>query len=197
MELISKKIGEFKSHSALLSPLLHICEFYPTAADRIRSICQFIVPGLIQGEAVLVIATFENLEMLKSSLILYAIDINEFIDSGQLILLDAHKTLEKFIRNDLIDYFLFFNLMNEVLEKITSNFPKIRAYGEMVDILYKTRDIDITLELESLWSEVSLHHKFSLLCGYTAENFRGRHYHIKQICSSHTHLISKGILEVT
>lgn len=197
MELISKKIGEFKTQSALLTPLTHICEFYPTAADRIRSVCQFIVPGLIQGEAAVVIATFENLEMLKSSLILYAIDLNDVIESGQLILLDAHKTLEKFIRNDFIDYFLFFNLVNDLLGNVQENFSKIRAYGEMVDILYKTRNINLTLELESLWSEVSLQYKFSLLCGYTADNFRGHHYHIKQICTSHTHLVSKGILEVT
>lgn len=197
MELISKKIGEFKSHSALLSPLNHICEFYPTAADRIRSICQFIVPGIIQGEAAIVIATFENLEMLKSSLILYAIDLQEVIESGQLILLDANKTLEKFIRNDFIDYFLFFNLVHEMLENVQRNFSKIRAYGEMVDIVYKTKNIDLTLELESLWADVSLQYKFSLLCGYTADSFRGHHYHIKKICSSHTHLISKGVLEVT
>lgn len=197
MELISKKIGEFKAHSALLNPLNHICEFYPTAADRIRSICQFVVPGLIQGEATIVIATFENLEMLKSSLILYAIDVNEYISSGQLLLLDANRMLEKFIRNDFIDYFLFFNTMNNLLGDIQNRFSAIRAYGEMVDILYKTKNIDLTLELESLWSEVSLQYKFSLLCGYTADSFRGHNYHIKQICSSHTHLISKGILEIT
>lgn len=195
MELVSKKIGDFKTHSHLLSPQNHICEFYTSAETRIKSLCNFIVPGLIKDEAVVVIATFENLLMLKNMLILYAIDVDEVVNSGQLILLNAHKTLEKFIRNDHIDYMLFFNLMTGMLDELKEKFVGIRAYGEMVDVLYATKNLEITVELEQLWTDLSLEYHFSLLCGYTAENFRGKHSHIKKICSTHTHLISNGILE--
>lgn len=195
MELVSKKIGEFKAQSHLLSPQNHICEFYSSAEARIKSLCNFIVPGIIKDEAVVVVATFENLLMLKNTLILYAIDVDEVVNSGQLVLLNAHKTLEKFIRNDHIDYMLFFNLMTQMLDELQEKFVGIRAYGEMVDVLYETKSLDLTLELEQLWSGLSLQYHFNLMCGYTAENFRGHHSHIKKICSSHTHLISNGILE--
>lgn len=197
MELASKKIGDFKIHSHRLSPQNHICEFYPSAEARIKSLCNFIVPGIIKDEAVVVIATFENLLMLRNTLILYAIDIDEVVKSGQLVLLNAQKTLEQFIRQDHIDYMLFFNLMCNLLDDLKEKFHGIRAYGEMVDVLYQTKSLELTLELEQLWADISLQYNFSLLCGYTAESFRGNHGHIKKICTTHTHLISNGILETT
>lgn len=195
MKLLSKKIGEFKTHSHLLSPQNHLCEFYSTAESRIRSLCNFIVPGIIKGEAVIVIASFENIQLLKNTLILYAIDAEEVGKSGQLVMLDAEKTMKNFVRTDYVDDFLFMDFMTNLMEGISGNFPGVRAYGEMVDILYRSGRFDLTIQLEQLWAEMSLHYKFSLMCGYTADHFKDKHDHIKKLCSHHTHLVSKGILE--
>ncbi len=65
----------------------------------------------------------------------------------------------------------------------------VRAYGEMVDVLWKAGQTVAATRLETLWNQLAQTHDFSLLCGYSMGNFyKGAAQ--EEICSHHTHILS-------
>src|SRR5438552_269564 len=43
---------------------------------------------------------------------------------------------------------------------------RVRAYGEMVDLLWQIGDVASAIDLEARWNELSTTKRFSLLCAY-------------------------------
>jgi signal transduction histidine kinase len=68
---------------------------------------------------------------------------------------------------------------------------RVRAYGEMVDLLWKDGNASAALRLEELWNEESARHSFELLCAYAMGSFyrEGDHERFLRVCSSHTHVL--------
>jgi uncharacterized protein len=67
----------------------------------------------------------------------------------------------------------------------------IRAYGEMVDVLWKAGQTVAATRLEMQWNELARSHAFSLLCGYAMGNFY-KDAAVEDICSHHTHVLSSA-----
>jgi hypothetical protein len=65
----------------------------------------------------------------------------------------------------------------------------IRAYGEMVDVLWKGGHTVAATRLEMLWNKLAATHDFSLVCGYSMGNFY-KDAAIEEICSHHSHILS-------
>ncbi len=64
----------------------------------------------------------------------------------------------------------------------------IRAYGEMVDVLWKDGMSAAAIKLEMLWNRLANTHDFSLLCGYAMGNFY-KDASVSDICRQHTHVV--------
>ena len=67
----------------------------------------------------------------------------------------------------------------------------IRAYGEMVDVLWKDGKEAAAIRLEMLWNQLANTRKFSLLCGYSMGSFY-KDAAFDDICQQHTHVVSAG-----
>ena len=52
-----------------------------------------------------------------------------------------------------------------------SNGARLRAYGEMVDVLWKGDQKSAALHLEELWNDLQARHSFTLLCAYAIGQF--------------------------
>ena len=63
----------------------------------------------------------------------------------------------------------------------------VRAYGEMVDVLWKRGLTAAATRLELLWNQLAQTHRFSLLCGYSMGNFY-KDAAQEEICRHHTHV---------
>src|SRR3954464_2215397 len=72
-----------------------------------------------------------------------------------------------------------------------SKYLVTRAYGEMVDVLWKDGNIDGAIAVEELWNELATKYSFSLLCAYSMGNFfKEAHTHsFKQICGTHGNVL--------
>ncbi len=167
----------------------HSVQFYEANNFLADSVSKFVVQGLQSGEGIIVIATPNFVSLLKQNLI-PQIDFFTAIQNQQLIILDAQDTLNQFMIDDLPDKNLFTKIVGETLDKMAKSFPVIRAYGEMVNILWEKGNLSGTIALESLWNELLKSRKFSLLCGYSMENFKSRDDStaFAEVCKSHTHV---------
>ena len=67
----------------------------------------------------------------------------------------------------------------------------LRAYGEMVDVLWKSGNPEGALRLEELWNDLAHVHRFSLLCAYSMGNFyqQSDAALLQAVCERHTHVI--------
>lgn len=148
----------------------HLVQFYDTTDNLIAGLDYYIFSGLRAGENCLVIATPDHLEQLTRSL-RSKINVNKYIASGKLIKLDAAELMDKFIVNGMPDERLFKEHVGELVSKIFTKGNRLRAYGEMVAILWKSGNGAGVLKLEELWNKLIKDQDISLYCAYPELHF--------------------------
>jgi hypothetical protein len=190
-------IGSFSNHTHKIKAHDHLVHFYETKNTLIHSVCDFIVPSLTSQQGVILIASKEHLALFESALEKRSIDIAKAMVQRRLICLDAHALLEKFMDNGLPNSEKFFPLMHEIMGGM-KGFSQIRAFGEMVNILWHQGNHEGAVSLENLWNELIKFYNVSLFCGYEIdEKSEEKNFHsLSKVCHAHTHIISKdGILK--
>lgn len=166
----------------------HLVHFYKSSQALAEAVCSYVVPGITRGDGIILIAQEKNLKHFQMLLENRAIDVTMARAFGQILLVDAHETLAKFMKDGLPQDKKFYETISPILEKMVQRFPVIRAYGEMVDILLDQKNFAAVIKLEQLWNDISKNYKFSLLCGYANQADENI---IREICNSHTHQLSQ------
>lgn len=170
----------------------HSVYFYEEPTTLFEIVARFVSGGLGSGDRVLVIVTAAHrdgvLARLDPSLVAQA------SSTKHLVILDAHETLAKITSGATIDRDLFDTTLDHLVAELCDGAPntRIRAYGEMVDVLWRSGEADAALGLEDLWREANQRHPFTVLCAYAMGHFydeadaeRGR----ARVCDRHTHVI--------
>jgi MEDS: MEthanogen/methylotroph, DcmR Sensory domain len=170
----------------------HAVRFYKDAASLADIVCAFLAEGLRQGEPAVVIATPEHTRYFRECLAAKAVDVEAAIGHGTLTLLDADETLTKFMRDGIPMAQPFRNTLTPILSSIAARHPgaSIRAYGEMVDLLWKRNQTAAAIRLETLWNDLARAHQFELLCGYAMGNFY-KGSSADEICAVHSHIVTE------
>jgi KaiC/GvpD/RAD55 family RecA-like ATPase len=97
----------------------------------LNTLTSFAADGFDAGDAVIVIATKNHLEILNSRLRVRKFDLDSLISDGQYIPLDATDALAKFMVNGWPDEQYFINLITPVFMKARKDGRPIRAFGEI------------------------------------------------------------------
>jgi hypothetical protein len=170
----------------------HAVRFFRDSASLCTMVGDFISEGIANGQPAIVIARPHHREDIARHLRASAIDTSKLEQNGDLYMIDADATLAEFIRNGRPDSGRFNRTMRPLLEKAARGRPHctVRAYGEMVDVLWKDGATAAAIRLEMLWNELASRHSLSLLCGYAMGNFY-KEAAVEDICSHHTHVISE------
>ena len=168
----------------------HAVRFYEDDKSLCRMVSDFILEGLALGHPALVIATEPHIDAIVKNLTDAAIDVERLKKGRELLLFDARQTLAAFMVNGQPDADFFRASATRALEQLARGRAKtIRAYGEMVDVLWKDGMSAAAIKLEMLWNRLANTHDFSLLCGYAMGQFY-KDATIDDVCRHHTHVIS-------
>src|SRR5204862_6488703 len=121
----------------------------------------------------LVVATPAHTARILAAMKDRGLDVDTLRRTGELNLFDARKMLSSFMVGLLPDPLLFKSNMGDVIERLCVNRRPcpIRAYGEMVDVLWQDGNADGAIRLEILWNQLASTYEFSLLCGYAVGHF--------------------------
>jgi hypothetical protein len=113
------------------------------------------------------------------------------IEAGDLLVLDAREVLATFMEDGQPDAERFNHSVPAAIARVVRGLDKrtVRAYGEMVDLLWKDGLTTAAVRLEMLWNQLARTHDFSLLCGYSMGNFY-KDAAVEDICAQHSHVIS-------
>jgi hypothetical protein len=171
----------------------HAVRFYRDDDSLCRIVGEFVGAGLEAGERAIVIATADHTRRIEGCLRERGLDINNLKELGDFVTLDAREILATFMRNDEPDRARFNRHVGDTLRQLArgrENTP-VRAYGEMVDLLWKDGLEQGAIRLETLWNELANTHEFKLLCGYSMGNFY-KGAALEQIHAEHSHLVDEG-----
>lgn len=149
----------------------HTVQFYPDCKNLIENLHEYVATGLTSQANCVVIATKQHIAKLNKK-ISETIDVTSAQQSGQYLTLDANEALKSFMVNGLPDEKLFKTHIGGLMADVIKNHGRpVRAYGEMVALLWKEGNKDAVMELEKLWNNLADDYDFSLYCAYPELHF--------------------------
>jgi hypothetical protein len=168
----------------------HAVRFYEDSESLARMVATFVAEGLIGGEPAIIIGTAQHCDAILQKLGAMALNIDQLKQQGDLLMLDAHETLATFMVNGMPNSDRFEAAMIPIIDKVCrGRTAVIRAYGEMVDVLWKDGKEAAAVRLEMLWNQLANTRQFSLLCGYSMGSFY-KDAAFEDIYRQHTHVVS-------
>lgn len=171
----------------------HVVQFYETERFLAGAVIDFLAAGLAAGQSGVAIATAAHREAVVAGLRRRDIDVDRVIGKGRLTLVDAREMLDAIMDGPMPDARAFRRVLGRLLTmaELRGSHPCTRAYGEMVDVLWKDGNADAALHLEELWSALSREHPLALMCAYAMGNFsteaHGRQF--VDVCRYHSHVV--------
>jgi len=168
----------------------HAVRFYDNEASLCRIVANFFREGLALGQPALLIATPEHANGIVAGLRARELNINQLLASGLLVIVNADEALASFMVGGAPDCDEFLHTVTDALRRARGNRQgvTVRAYGEMVDILWKQGHDEAAIRLEMLWNRLARNDRFSLMCGYAMGNFY-KDADVREVCRQHTHLV--------
>jgi len=169
----------------------HLVQFYGSQdGTLIRNVADFIDEGLQLGESVLAIATPEHCDAVLAAL---SNRRGLHMRSRQLVVLDAQATLDQLMPDGALDWRRFEQIAGGMIRSLRRANPRggLRAYGEMVGMLWSDGQIEAAVQLEKFWNALLGSTEFTLFCGYAidvaSEEFQSEH--VREVVRAHTHVI--------
>ena len=173
-----------------IAPCEHIAQFYEHDGVLLDALVGFIGGGLKAGESGIVIATAEHLRSLEEQLRGSGVDVARARSQDQYLALEAEEALARFMVKQWPDDQLFGELVSELITRARGKSRRVRAFGEMVALLWARGDQAATIRLEYLWHQICQSQAFSLFCAYPKTGFtEDTSKSMSQICAAHSRII--------
>jgi hypothetical protein len=149
----------------------HSVGFYETEAFLVDSVRDFLAPGLLTGDAAIVVTTDAHRELFDRALTNAGIDLPAARRARHYRVLDASETLTTFMTDAMPDPTRFTTTMGQLIAQAAKGARDVRIYGEMVAVLWDAGNVAAAIALEDLWNDLATKYPFSLFCAYPKRVF--------------------------
>lgn len=167
----------------------HVVQFYDCDDDLVDVVVGYLAAALADGDAVVVIATPAHRAAFMAALEA-ARSGSSVADDDRLVVLDAEDTLSAFMDARTPDSVLFDAVVGETVRGLAAAGRPVRAYGEMVAVLWGAGNREAALELERLWNGLGATLPFSLFCGYPSHMVSDGVDALAEVCSLHSQVVA-------
>src|SRR5262245_11402151 len=166
----------------------HMVEMFETAESMADRVSAFVLDGLRQRDAVLLVMRLPHWNLISSRLTAANVTLSDAVASGCLTVLDAARTLTRMLWHGVPSRGLFDEVVGKIVGQLTSSGAPLRVYSDMVDVLAADGFFQAADVLEKLWSELAARESLTVLCGYSASTFLSPETSnaLGSICRSHT-----------
>ncbi len=166
----------------------HIVQFFDSDESRAECVAEFLAEGFRLGEPAIVVAKPANWVNAVEQLESRGIALKDALAHGMIVVKDAEDTLRRLSRHGSPDETAFQTVVGKAVAGLARRGPRVRAYGEMIDMLAQRSELVDAIKLEALWNGLGERVPFVLLCGYAAAHFvaTGTHRALRDICTAHT-----------
>jgi PAS domain S-box-containing protein len=169
----------------------HFVQFYESDTFLVDSVSEFMAAGLRVGDGSLILATAEHREAIHRKLAACGVELAAAIAEGRCIMLDAAEMLAKFMIDGSPDARWFADTVGDVVAQVAESGRRVRAFGEMVALLWAGGNRDAAIRVEELWNELGKSHRFALMCGYPMSGFSlaDDDAPLGGVCACHTRVV--------
>jgi hypothetical protein len=172
---------------AEMSACEHFVQIYEADNAFMDTLTGFIAGALRQGEGAVVIATPAHRDELRWRLEVDGLDVSAAIRDDQLVLLDADETISRFMVNGWPDEDTFARIVRDILARAGRGGRRVRAFGEMVAVMWAQGYQAATVRLEHLWHQLCERESFVLFCAYPKSGFTENPAEsIARVCAEHS-----------
>jgi hypothetical protein len=161
-----------------------------------RNVAEYLSVGLLAGEGAIVIVTAEHRTGFAEELHKLGVDTRQAESDSRLLWLDAQRTLGRFMMEGQPDWERFSSVVGAAMSRVRAAAPAgLRAYGEMVGVLWTAGQYTAAIRLEEYWNRLlATDGRFTLFCSYPIDVF-AKDFNISGVDAllcDHTHLVPSG-----
>ncbi|HMD05592.1 MAG TPA: MEDS domain-containing protein, partial [Candidatus Binatus sp.] len=151
-------------------PHSHLVQFYEDDSFLIDSLARWFADGLNAGDSCLYIGTDDHRTSLEQQLTNRGIDLVRVRAERRYVCLDAAAMLSDFMVDEWPNEALFVRTLEDLLATVSRS-GSVRAFGEMVALLWKLGNRQAAIRLEEIWNAFMKTHALSLCCAYPMNAF--------------------------
>lgn len=168
----------------------HVAQFYCDEVGLLECFVRFIATAVKAGDATIMLATQSHLEGVAQSLKARGLDIDDAVQKGGHIALDANEVLASIMHGGTPDRAQFLErlsslVMSAAQAKNRSN-PRVAIAGECVGLLCAKGNIDAAIQIEEKGNElIQEHDNIDILCAYPMPPSKQDDPTFERICAVH------------
>jgi hypothetical protein len=175
------------------APRDHIVQLYQDQQFLNRAVCRFAAAAIANGEGVILVPTIAHWDAFRPRLESEGVDVKGAEKRGQLTIVDADNLLPTFMRDGMPDSPVFLGLAANVVSQARGDgrYPKVRWWGEMVNILWERGEVAASMNLEDLFDKLAHEQDIAIFCSFLMDNFNGDVHArmLPRLSENHSHLI--------
>jgi hypothetical protein len=174
-------------------PRDHIVQLYQDQQFLNRAVCRFAAGAIANGEGVILVPTVAHWEAFRPRLEAEGVDVDAAQSRGQLTVVDADELLPQFMKDAMPDAPVFLGLAADVIAnaKGEGRYPKVRWWGEMVNVLWEQGNVAASMNLEDQFDRLAKQHEIAIFCSFVMDNFDNEVHSrlLPRLGQNHSHLI--------
>lgn len=193
----NRDFAEAARHIALIRRLEpvrngdHFVQFYEDEKFLIQAVATYVAQGFVEEQSAVLILTDAHRTALENKLRAADINPTEYKDRGLYFTYDAADTLACFMVDGQPNARRFRAAIEPIVTIANQQGKSVRAFGEMVALLWTQGNKTGAIELEMLWNDLMEQNTFALLCAYPIKNFNDheKDRELRHICRAHNCVI--------
>jgi DNA-binding NarL/FixJ family response regulator len=169
----------------------HAANFHMKDRWFLDELSEFVVSTLDSGESIVVIATGETRAGIADRLKARGMNLAAIGAAQRYVAMDAAECLKQFMRDGRPDPDCLTRMVGD-LERLRLSSPRglqsrLTIVGEMAALLFQNGSIEAAVELEKIWTHLTLGLPFVTLCTYPVECFQNEASRLMftRICDEH------------
>lgn len=151
----------------------HVVQFYGHEEELADRVAGYLLGALQHDGAAVVIATAAHRRAFEGRLTRAGVDLAAAARAGTYRTLDAGDTVRALTTGGQLDRGAFDRVIGSLIADAGQGKRPVRAYGEMVALLWDAGLVNDAVQLEEMWGSLGLSHSFSLFCSYPARSVTG------------------------
>ena len=169
----------------------HFMQCFEEDEALIEGVGLFVQEALKGESAAIIIATEEHREGVANFLRGKGLDPAQLQREGRFTSLDAAETLARISVDGRVDRQRFFEVVGTLISRASNSWGEVRAFGEMVNLLWLEGKRTEALELEGLWNQLGKIYPFALFCAYSKGAFECEEDRecFSHVCEAHSMVI--------
>jgi hypothetical protein len=151
----------------------HIVQFYGHEEELADRVAGYLLGAMQHDGVAVVIATAAHRRAFEGRLTRAGVNLAAAARAGTYRTMDAGETVRALMTGGQLDRGAFDRVIGRLIADAGQGERRVRAYGEMVALLWDAGLVNDAVQLEEMWGSLGLSHSFSLFCSYPARSVTG------------------------